>query len=417
MPPALYPVVRTLEPLEAPAVAVLFLVGLGSLGLVATRRRRPVWVAAPGVGVLGLALVALPYSAFAATLPPGGPGTFGRPAEAFLAYLTDHLGSVRAVVNASGTIVETRDYDPFGGDIAHTGTFSVQHRFTGQPADDQAGGFYNYGARFYNAKWGRFVSPDDVVQGFDSDGLNPYAYVLNKPTSATDPDGHFEWDTVTVPVVIQPIWGPPPVSIAREIQGFTDCWDLVFPDLLKTKSSLPKGLIIHLVAPTGEYDGPEVSPAVARLASDLARIAFEAFLISQIDSPAPGPADVVAVGYGIARVSALLGTALLESTLAMASQARPPAPSASQGSGGSTSNTGEAGNPNSEDQDAAIQLAKEAKAKGGLSKDEADALVEQARDVDVKPVHDHTSPVDAAHSVVGPHIRVGPVNHIPVKMP
>jgi len=189
LPPALYPVVRNLELIETLALATLFLIGFGSLGAIAANRHRPEWVGVPGVGMLALMLVAMPYSAYAATLPPGGPGTYGRPAEAFLAYLTDHLGSVRAVVNSSGTIVETRDYDPFGGDISHSGTFSVQHRFTGQPADDQAGGLYNYSARFYNAKWGRFISPDELVQGFDSQGLNPYSYVLNRPTSAIDPHG------------------------------------------------------------------------------------------------------------------------------------------------------------------------------------------------------------------------------------
>ena len=87
-------------------------------------------------------------------------------------------------------MVETRDYAPFGESIAHVGAFSVQHRFTGQPQDDLEGGLYNYGARFYNPKWGRFVSPDEMVQSFDSQGLNPFTYVLNRPTSWTDPTGN-----------------------------------------------------------------------------------------------------------------------------------------------------------------------------------------------------------------------------------
>ena len=121
----------------------------------------------------------------------GGPGTYGRHGEPILAYLVDHLGTIRGAVNQAGTVVETRDYAPFGESIAKTGTFAVQHRFTGQPQDDQAAGLYNYGARFYNAKWGRFVSPDEVVEGFDSQGLNPFTYVLNRPTSATDPTGNY----------------------------------------------------------------------------------------------------------------------------------------------------------------------------------------------------------------------------------
>ena len=106
-----------------------------------------------------------------------------------MAYLCDHLGTTRAVVNQDGIVVETRDYAPFGEEIAHAGVFALEHRFTAQPQDDQAGGLYNYGARFYHPKWGRFISPDEVVQGFDSQGLNPFTYVLNRPSSMIDPDG------------------------------------------------------------------------------------------------------------------------------------------------------------------------------------------------------------------------------------
>src|SRR5262249_52260858 len=77
LPPALRPVVRTLEPIAAPLAAGLLLVGFVSLAAVATRRRPPVWVAAPGVGVLSLVLVGLPLQAVAATLPLGGPGKYG----------------------------------------------------------------------------------------------------------------------------------------------------------------------------------------------------------------------------------------------------------------------------------------------------------------------------------------------------
>jgi RHS repeat-associated protein len=202
IPPALQPIVRGLEPLEAPLAAGFVLLGLVSLVGVATRRRAPAWVAVPGVTMLSLVLVGMPLEAYAATLPSGGPGKFGRPAEKFLAYLTDHLGSVRAVVNQNGVVVETRDYDPFGGDVTHVGAFSTQHRFTGQPADDQGRGLYNYGARFYNAKWGRFISPDEVTQGFDSQGLHPYAYLLNGPTNGIDPDGHqFEFPPISIPAI------------------------------------------------------------------------------------------------------------------------------------------------------------------------------------------------------------------------
>jgi RHS repeat-associated protein len=89
-----------------------------------------------------------------------------------------------------GNIVETRDYDPFGRTIGHTGDFALKHRFTGQP-EREAAGAYDYGARLYEPDWGRLLSPDSYVQSFDSQGLHRYAYVLNRPTSLVDPTGNF----------------------------------------------------------------------------------------------------------------------------------------------------------------------------------------------------------------------------------
>ena len=188
VPPLVRGVWRALEPIAAPGAGILVVLGVFGLASLGLRRHTPVWLSAPGVGLLSVALVALPYTANAATLT-SGPGKYGRHAEPFVAYLCDHLGTTRAVVNQDGIVVETRDYAPFGEEIAHAGVFALEHRFTAQPQDDQAGGLYHYGARFYHPKWGRFISPDEVVQGFDSQGLNPFTYVLNAPTSATDPTG------------------------------------------------------------------------------------------------------------------------------------------------------------------------------------------------------------------------------------
>jgi uncharacterized protein RhaS with RHS repeats len=67
------------------------------------------------------------------------------------------------------------------------------------------------------------------------------------------------------------------------------------------------------------------------------------------------------------------------------------------------------------DQDAAIQLAKEAVNKGGLTEDEARALIEQAREVGLR------ARGPEAHEGRGfgsrPHIHIGPINHIPIIQP
>lgn len=64
------------------------------------------------------------------------------------------------------------------------------------------------------------------------------------------------------------------------------------------------------------------------------------------------------------------------------------------------------------DSAALIALAKQAQ-RTGVSRQEADTLLQWARELGV-PALDHTAPQDAAHYVGGPHIRIGPVNHIPV---
>jgi hypothetical protein len=66
-----------------------------------------------------------------------------------------------------------------------------------------------------------------------------------------------------------------------------------------------------------------------------------------------------------------------------------------------------------EDQEAAVELAKEAADKGGLTEDEAEALVELGNDVGLPSHGPETHPGRPFGK--NPHIHVGPVGHIPVK--
>jgi RHS repeat-associated protein len=109
-----------------------------------------------------------------------------------MAYVPDHLGSIRAVINQDGEIVETRDYGPFGRMISHSGGLEPEYGFTGQVRDPGTG-LYDYGARMYDPRWGRFISPDERVQPIDPQGRSPYSYVLNRPTSLIDPTGEMAW--------------------------------------------------------------------------------------------------------------------------------------------------------------------------------------------------------------------------------
>jgi RHS repeat-associated protein len=111
-------------------------------------------------------------------------------------YHADALGSVRAVTDASGAVVRTFDYRPFGeGENPAAGVAS--QRFTGKERDRESGLDY-FGARYYANPTGRFTTVDPVIAwsaaARDPQLWNRYAYVRNNPLRYTDPDGRCIWD-------------------------------------------------------------------------------------------------------------------------------------------------------------------------------------------------------------------------------
>src|SRR5207249_2116528 len=60
--------------------------------------------------------------------------------------------------------------------------------YTGEQADSETGLVY-LRARHYDPATGRFLQQDPA--GLAGSGVNPYAYVGNTPTAATDPSGMF----------------------------------------------------------------------------------------------------------------------------------------------------------------------------------------------------------------------------------
>jgi RHS repeat-associated protein len=79
-------------------------------------------------------------------------------------YHTDLLGSTRAVVEGTGAVVESYDYDPWGvllpGRTLGTGT---KEGFTGKERDAESGLDY-FGARHYMAALGRWSSVDPLAE-------------------------------------------------------------------------------------------------------------------------------------------------------------------------------------------------------------------------------------------------------------
>ncbi len=105
-------------------------------------------------------------------------------------YHADHLGSANVMTDKNGSIIDVAEYKPFGEFSRHDIADDEGYYFTDQYNDEETALYY-YGARFYNPRIGRFISPDWVVQAPNhSQSLNRYSYVWNNPVNATDPTGN-----------------------------------------------------------------------------------------------------------------------------------------------------------------------------------------------------------------------------------
>ena len=100
-------------------------------------------------------------------------------------FHNDHLGSATVVTDSAGQIVEEKMYDPFGMDLA--GSSKIGYNSKELDKDTELN---YYGARYYAADFGRFVTPDTVKGKITNpQSLNLYAYTLNNPMKYVDPSG------------------------------------------------------------------------------------------------------------------------------------------------------------------------------------------------------------------------------------
>jgi len=101
--------------------------------------------------------------------------------------LSDHLGSVRLVVDAStGTVAQRLDYDEFGVVLMDTAPGFQPFGFAGGIYDHQTK-LVRFGVRDYDAEVGRWTSKDPIL--FDGGDSNLYGYVLSDPVNGVDPEG------------------------------------------------------------------------------------------------------------------------------------------------------------------------------------------------------------------------------------
>ena len=113
--------------------------------------------------------------------------------------ITDHLGTVHAVVNSSGSVIESYKYDAFGRvlGIYDSNNSPISESAIGNHYLHQ-GRWYSWktGLYFHRARWrdpvtSRWLSKDPIgISG----GLNQYVFADNNPVNRRDPLGLWEHD-------------------------------------------------------------------------------------------------------------------------------------------------------------------------------------------------------------------------------
>ncbi|MDU0294845.1 RHS repeat-associated core domain-containing protein, partial [Saccharothrix longispora] len=99
--------------------------------------------------------------------------------------VTDHQGSVLALVDTNGNLAAEYRYTPYGATTA-TGAAAASNPFRYLGAYQLQRGHYLLGYRIYEASYARFFSPDPTGQE-----PNPYNYAQGDPVNNSDPTGAY----------------------------------------------------------------------------------------------------------------------------------------------------------------------------------------------------------------------------------
>ncbi|MGW2061829.1 RHS repeat-associated core domain-containing protein [Streptomyces sp. NPDC001937] len=106
-----------------------------------------------------------------------------------LTYLmADTQASTQIAVDAGTGTATRRRYTPFGDERSGTLPTGSDRGFLGK-TEDTSTGLSLLGARAYDPKLGRFLSPDPLSAPYDPQTLSAYSYSHNDPINFSDPSG------------------------------------------------------------------------------------------------------------------------------------------------------------------------------------------------------------------------------------
>ncbi len=127
----------------------------------------------------------------------------------YLYLQRDYQGSIVAISDATGQVLEKRLFDAWGNVLVQdgagntlTGITLLDRGYTGHE-HLQSVGLIHMNGRLYDPKLHRFLQPDNYVQDpNNTQNYNRYGYVLNNPLKYIDPSGEFTWSDLIASVAI-----------------------------------------------------------------------------------------------------------------------------------------------------------------------------------------------------------------------
>ena len=117
-------------------------------------------------------------------------------------YLSDALGSTRALVDSNQELTDSYSYTPYGKLANHIGSSDNSFLFTGEQFDSETENYY-LRARYYSPNSGRFLSRDSYDGNLNNPlSQNHYLYASGNPLTYVDPSGHFTIARITQAITI-----------------------------------------------------------------------------------------------------------------------------------------------------------------------------------------------------------------------
>ena len=102
-------------------------------------------------------------------------------------FITDHLGSVREIIDGEGNVIERNDYYPFGARHPRLDYQLSDNRYKFNGKEEQVTGnigFFDYGFRMYDPTLGRWITRDKLENLYPN--LSAYTYCGNSPVRHVD---------------------------------------------------------------------------------------------------------------------------------------------------------------------------------------------------------------------------------------